>query len=765
MKKGPLFGLCAGFSGVKQERKGDSMKRLLILTVLFLLIAPAALSERLNSWEEVQQAFSRALDRQAKELTLTLSSPLLKEMDADPGRIRLAGARGGYGNFALTWWTNGKVEVTGMEPFGCPFQFVRGEDGMTAAIQEMKLKDVDRFVLLFEPEDFARLQISPVEKHVLQMKSGLYDCGSGYYNEKACWYEYVSCRYWDGTVREVRGEAEALSAMQEIGGLGYDAFALVLDRETYTRLMASDGRRLNDMEAMACIAGGSVSYPDESIIVYGAEKQPVFYPGFAILRAVKAGKEDALPERLQQTLAEARRMVAGISGSPYSMTLQIHDLLCRHIRYEVDESTDEDDSCIGAILRGEANCDGYSDAFFLLCGLKGIPARLVSGKAIQEKNPGEDTFHMWNLVLLDGIWRGVDVTWDDSDENSRIEYAQFNMGLDRMRENYEMIEDFLPHPLLEATALQELPVPEFRVSTSDEVIMALRRTAAEGKKEAVLRMDARLFSEYSSADSPVWKWMDLAGISGNAAHSTEERRVTVSDISLLDPGILVAGADSEEEMIRLLRSASGSREIRVYCSKPLYRLYSGEASPVWKWLDLAGISGSVSHSDAMERITISEIVPLAGDIRTASAETESEIVSVMHGASGSRELKVYCSESLYRIYQWAGDPVWKWMDLAGISGKIGYSDTSRMLRITEIAPLDPGIRVIQADSPGNLISALRNLDRRNVKEIRVYCSESLFQTYEENQQNVWKWLKEAGISEATVQYGTAGKKLLFSEIR
>ena len=55
-------------------------------------------------------------------------------------------------------------------------------------------------------------------------------------------------------------------------------------------------------------------------------------------------------------------------------------------------------------------CDGYSRAFKMICDRIGIPAILDTGVA----NSGNHSeLHMWNRIQVDGVWYGMDCTWDD----------------------------------------------------------------------------------------------------------------------------------------------------------------------------------------------------------------------------------------------------------------------------------------------------------------------------------------------------------------
>lgn len=58
---------------------------------------------------------------------------------------------------------------------------------------------------------------------------------------------------------------------------------------------------------------------------------------------------------------------------------------------------------LGALLYREANCQGFADVLYLLCGLCGIECEYRCGR-------GEKRLHVWNAVCLDGEWREVDAS-------------------------------------------------------------------------------------------------------------------------------------------------------------------------------------------------------------------------------------------------------------------------------------------------------------------------------------------------------------------
>lgn len=101
----------------------------------------------------------------------------------------------------------------------------------------------------------------------------------------------------------------------------------------------------------------------------------------------------------------------------YEQIKSIHDQISTFTYYDTDARFAS--SALGALVEPGVVCEGYSKAFKLICDKLNIPCVLVYG------NYDESTqvAHMWNDVLMDdGKWYPVDVTWDDLDGDNGIEY-------------------------------------------------------------------------------------------------------------------------------------------------------------------------------------------------------------------------------------------------------------------------------------------------------------------------------------------------------
>ncbi len=111
----------------------------------------------------------------------------------------------------------------------------------------------------------------------------------------------------------------------------------------------------------------------------------------------------------------------------YDKLVSIHDYICRMNTYvREDEGAKYCYSAYGSLVNRKSVCEGYAEAFKLLCDKAGIDCVLVSG--MSDNGSGVPEGHMWNYVKMDnGAWYAVDVTWDDAG-NIPNSYGYFLVG-------------------------------------------------------------------------------------------------------------------------------------------------------------------------------------------------------------------------------------------------------------------------------------------------------------------------------------------------
>lgn len=107
--------------------------------------------------------------------------------------------------------------------------------------------------------------------------------------------------------------------------------------------------------------------------------------------------------------------------SQYELVKAIHDYLVQNVHYDYDGGM-ELHTADGPLLYGKSVCEGYANAFNLLCYYAGIQGEMVTGNATNENGTAS---HAWNMVKVDEIWYLIDVTWDDPYNVDTLLYDYF----------------------------------------------------------------------------------------------------------------------------------------------------------------------------------------------------------------------------------------------------------------------------------------------------------------------------------------------------
>ena len=120
------------------------------------------------------------------------------------------------------------------------------------------------------------------------------------------------------------------------------------------------------------------------------------------------------------------------SMNDYEKELAIHDFIINSCEYsDVSEATYQH-GAYGALVMGDAWCEGYSRAAALLLRLCDIDAKLIKG-FVGENPEGKDSNHMWNQVKLGNTWYHLDLTMDDPKrDNPVICHLYLNVSDDKM---------------------------------------------------------------------------------------------------------------------------------------------------------------------------------------------------------------------------------------------------------------------------------------------------------------------------------------------
>lgn len=131
---------------------------------------------------------------------------------------------------------------------------------------------------------------------------------------------------------------------------------------------------------------------------------------------------------------EADRIISNIISddmSEYERVKAIHDWIVINVQYDyaglqnntVAETAYNAD---GALRYKLAVCQGYAEAFQLLCAKAGVQAQMMYGEAGNNIDGWQS--HAWNVVRINGEWYQIDCTWDDPLVNGVIVTGRDNLS-------------------------------------------------------------------------------------------------------------------------------------------------------------------------------------------------------------------------------------------------------------------------------------------------------------------------------------------------
>lgn len=130
---------------------------------------------------------------------------------------------------------------------------------------------------------------------------------------------------------------------------------------------------------------------------------------------------NAMPAVMQKLFAIASEAKA-YSSTPYGQLEYINQYLIDHVKYGMEDpesfyshsgvaSTplEAANTVESALIDGYAVCGGYTAVVGSLCFILGIPQVCLFG--FDEKR---QEGHVWNCVYIDGSWKMIDTTWNDT---------------------------------------------------------------------------------------------------------------------------------------------------------------------------------------------------------------------------------------------------------------------------------------------------------------------------------------------------------------
>lgn len=199
----------------------------------------------------------------------------------------------------------------------------------------------------------------------------------------------------------------------------------------------------------------------------------------------------------------------------FDKELALHDYIITHCIYKDGDFPQGDDvyTAYGALVNGEAVCNGYAEAFKLLLDCVGVESRVVAGT-------GNGINHAWNMVFINGEWYHVDLTWDDPIPDMGAEntnHIYFNVTDSMMSENHTWAGDYYPN----ANSLSDnyfVHTNRYYSELDDCMNYAYNEIVTKEKTEVEVMMDNHtlnestiqyFFSDEASPEQLMWRVTEI----------------------------------------------------------------------------------------------------------------------------------------------------------------------------------------------------------------------------------------------------------------
>ena len=161
------------------------------------------------------------------------------------------------------------------------------------------------------------------------------------------------------------------------------------------------------------------------------EMHHVYVPGF----------EQEYFDKKIEALTVAKQVVAEMPAgfTDAEKARYFFDYLGNRVVYKDAENDGSRHYLYEALCEHHTNCDGFANAYSLLCQLGGIPC-------FEKVYWGEESGHTWNSVQLDGVWYNVDATSSPNITNEGwTATLRFRFGYsDSRQKNTPHYADILP---------------------------------------------------------------------------------------------------------------------------------------------------------------------------------------------------------------------------------------------------------------------------------------------------------------------------------
>ena len=303
-----------------------------------------------------------------------------------------------------------------------------------------------------------------------------------------------------------------------------------------------------------------------------------------------SAKRQAFEDGTAAAVAQVRQNAG--SDEPFRLLKAAHDYLCRTLTY--DRSGGAYIYNAGSVFLSDvakkAVCEGYAEAFKVLCDRLGIPCALVCGTAANPSGGQEN--HKWNAVMLDGAWYLVDVTWDDQTDAIRSTYFLAGLEAWGFFDTIDAERTADPHFALDTFAFA---LPEISSETHPDAAAAAQGELVEaGDFTVALRDGKASIVKYHGSDAQVTTPTEVRGCPVTFIERLAfSENPTLEELTISE-GVTMMGNEA-------IFQCSALKTLRLPST---FDPESGESSGLE-----SGLSWVPSWCDSLERVVIAENNP------------------------------------------------------------------------------------------------------------------------------------------------------------
>ncbi len=135
------------------------------------------------------------------------------------------------------------------------------------------------------------------------------------------------------------------------------------------------------------------------------------------------------------TITDVLSQIITPDMNDYQKEKAIHDWILTRVAYDTTLAQHSDYA--GLVSPYKTVCQGYALLGYKMLNQVGIQTKIIEGVASSQA-------HAWNLVLLDGVWYHLDLTWDDPvpDVAGRVTYNYYNLTDNQIKTNHSWTKSY-----------------------------------------------------------------------------------------------------------------------------------------------------------------------------------------------------------------------------------------------------------------------------------------------------------------------------------